>query len=181
MSKDRINDRASKATRCLEHVWEQLRKLEPKIPAAVIVLLDARAQNKRGGHFKGKAWKYRGGKSVPEVAISPTFLKRRSYFSPVPFTKPLMQFCMRSIAAGVGRMESITTRYSWPRVKDSVRNAALPTDDTDGPPRDGKTVWFRPGIKESFNTLGANCPGERESSDRNGFNAPNVPPPVPAL
>jgi hypothetical protein len=80
MNKRRIEDRASKATECLERAWARLRKVVKHLPPAVMVLLDANSrQPRRGGyvqgHFVQSVWRYKKAKNVHEIGLSPDLFK----------------------------------------------------------------------------------------------------------
>jgi hypothetical protein len=66
-----ITTRASRAARCLERAWTQLRAADPRIPAAVLVIIDAAGRRRRLGHFAHSTWRYRDAQAAHEVGISP--------------------------------------------------------------------------------------------------------------
>lgn len=67
----KVENRGSKATRVLERAWNNLRKVDDRIPVAVIVLIDAPGRSKRRGHFAMSTWTYRGADRAHEVGVSP--------------------------------------------------------------------------------------------------------------
>jgi hypothetical protein len=69
--KSSIENRASRAVGCLEHVWAWLRASDPRIPAAVLLVIDAAGRKRRLGHFAHSTWRYRDDQGAHEVGISP--------------------------------------------------------------------------------------------------------------
>lgn len=65
------NDRGSRATAALEEAWTKLRRHDPRIPSAVIVLIDAASRRRKKGYFLSSSWQHRGKSRVHEVAINP--------------------------------------------------------------------------------------------------------------
>lgn len=73
INKRRINDRASKATKCLETAWKMLSKELGfrQLPPAVILILGADSRRRKSGHFAGSTWRYHSRtKKVHEIAIT---------------------------------------------------------------------------------------------------------------
>ena len=75
MNKTNSHDRGSTATKCLEEAWAQLRLLIPRLPNAVIVLIDAATRQHRRGHFAQSTWKSRGRSNSHEIGISPVLFE----------------------------------------------------------------------------------------------------------
>lgn len=71
-----IQDRASRATHCLERAWQMLRKLYPELPQAVIVIISADRRRGRLGHFSGAQWRYRAPQRIHEVGVSPDLFRQ---------------------------------------------------------------------------------------------------------
>ena len=71
VNKSRIRYRASQATQGLEQTWELLRTLIPKLPPAVVVVLNTSSRRRKLGDFTPSVWRYRHEKNVHEIGISP--------------------------------------------------------------------------------------------------------------
>jgi hypothetical protein len=67
----RIVDRGSLASHVLESVWQDLRRLVPGLPFAVIVLLCAGARSRAWGHFARSCWAFRKDRAAHEIGLNP--------------------------------------------------------------------------------------------------------------
>lgn len=72
-AKSRVEDRSSKATVCLEAVWQRLGEQIHGLPGAVVLILHAHAS--RRGHFSPSTWKYVADRNVHEVAVNPNLFE----------------------------------------------------------------------------------------------------------
>src|SRR5262245_24511752 len=66
-----IQTRNSEAATSLEKAWLQLRRLHPRIPAVVILVLSAGDRGRKRGHFRGSSWQYSRERQAHEVAVNP--------------------------------------------------------------------------------------------------------------
>ena len=66
---NRPNEFGSKLVKRLENAWQQLRKIEPDIPKAVIVLMPAWEHTL--GAFSNSTWQFAKKQKVHEIAINP--------------------------------------------------------------------------------------------------------------
>lgn len=64
---------ASRAIVCLEQAWAMLRDLEPELPPAVTIVVDAKSRRRTEGYFHHLAWYAQRKNSVHEIAVSPDF------------------------------------------------------------------------------------------------------------
>ena len=71
LNNDRIEDRGSSASLCLESAWGALQALIPELPPAVMVILSAAERRKKRGHFARSSWLYRAEQQAHEVGLSP--------------------------------------------------------------------------------------------------------------
>ena len=73
-------DRGSTVIATLEKSWSALRKVEPRIPAAVLTLVDVRSRLGVRGYFANLQWKKPGRRGgAHEVAISPQLIGQASH------------------------------------------------------------------------------------------------------
>jgi hypothetical protein len=59
------------AAAVLEKAWARLRRQMPELPAAVVVVLDARSRKRRWGQFAASTWRVRRPEAAHEIAVSP--------------------------------------------------------------------------------------------------------------
>lgn len=71
--KYRVRGRVSSVLDTLEVVWEEIRRFEPRVPNAVLTLLDVRTRGRLRGYFAKSTWRKRKG-AAHEVAISPKLI-----------------------------------------------------------------------------------------------------------
>lgn len=61
----------SDAVSCLQSVWLELRRMEPELPAAAIVVFAAGLRRRAIGHFAGHRWRNSEAGLVHEIAVHP--------------------------------------------------------------------------------------------------------------
>lgn len=71
--KYRVSARGSVSIETLEIAWEELRKVEPSIPVAVLTFVDVKSRSHFRGYFAWSLWKKRRG-AAHEIGINPKLL-----------------------------------------------------------------------------------------------------------
>src|SRR5258708_3218214 len=69
------SDRGSNIIELVEAAWSKLREIEPRIPAVVLTLVDAKSRRRTLGYFADARWKKPGRYGgAHEVGISPDLI-----------------------------------------------------------------------------------------------------------
>ncbi len=72
---ERYDQIGSRAVRCLEKAFAQLRAAEPDIPRAVVIVLLPASVRREEGTFTGSAWKFLTKQRTHEIAIHARLLE----------------------------------------------------------------------------------------------------------
>ena len=106
-------DRGSKVIATLEDSWSALRIAEPRIPAAVLTLVDVRSRLGVRGYFANSQWKKPGrGGGAHEVAVSPHLIGQ-----PAQLLATILHEAAHAILFQAGKNAGVgSTRYYHTKV-----------------------------------------------------------------